>query len=248
MKRSYSAEEALKLLLPTEAEDEELSSEDEELSLEDEVLSSEDEELSSEDDVEFELESDPSDSSCSSDESTESEHMEDTAHSQWNSKNGQIVWSSTHAETLRYCPAKEGMGKTIQRKRCYKIENFGWTGDLIAKEMDIYDKEFASTVVWFNNPIWTIESTKVDMEFLIIKGNSGNTDIVSEYYRYMDNMHKDSPHIFTDGSKDLQTEATGSAVYFPRHHVGINKRTSDNLSVYTVELYAILIEWIEQTR
>ncbi|ROL53910.1 hypothetical protein DPX16_19596 [Anabarilius grahami] len=106
MKRSYSAEEALKLVLPNEAEDEELSSEDEELSSEDEELSSEDEELSSEDDVEFELESDPSDSSCSSDESTESEHMEDTAHSQWNSKNGRIVWSSTHDETLRYCPAK----------------------------------------------------------------------------------------------------------------------------------------------
>lgn len=59
MKRSYSAEEALKLVLPTEVSD-----------AEDEELSSEDEELSSEDDVEFELESDPSDSSCSSDEST----------------------------------------------------------------------------------------------------------------------------------------------------------------------------------
>ncbi|ROL46206.1 hypothetical protein DPX16_19955 [Anabarilius grahami] len=94
MKRSYSTEEALKLVLPTEAENEELSSED---------------------DVEFELESDPSDSSCSSDESTESEHMEDTAHSQWNSKNGQIVWSSTHAETLRYCPAK---GITPDYNRC----------------------------------------------------------------------------------------------------------------------------------
>ncbi len=43
-----------------------------------------------------------------------------------------------------------------------------------------------------------------------------------------------------------KTEATGSAVYIPRHHVGVNKRTSDSLSVYTVELYAILIalEWM----
>ncbi len=37
-------------------------------------------------------------------------------------------------------------------------------------------------------------------ELLIIKGSSGITDIVSEYYRYMDNMYKDSIQIFTDGS------------------------------------------------
>ncbi len=36
-------------------------------------------------------------------------------------------------------------------------------------------------------------------------------------------MYKDSIQIFTDGSKDLQTEATGSAVYIPRHHVGVTK-------------------------
>ncbi len=88
---------------------------------------------------------------------------------------------------------------------------------------------------------------KVDIELLIIKGSSVIADIVSEYYRY---MYKDSIQFFTDGLKDLQTEATGSAVYIPRHHVGVNKRTSDSLSVYTVELYAILIalEWIEQSR
>ncbi len=120
-------------------------------------------------------------------------------------------------------------------------------GDLIAKEMDTYDTEFARTVVLTNKPIWTMENTKVDIELLIIKGSSGITDIVSEYYRC---MYKDSIHICTDGSKDLQTEASGSAVYIPRYHVGVNKRTSDRLSVYTVELYAILIplEWIEQSR
>ncbi len=60
-----------------------------------------------------------------------------------------------------------------------------------------------------------MKNTKVDIELLIIKGSSGITDIVSEYYRYMDNMYKDSIQICTDGSKDLQTEATGSAVYIP---------------------------------
>ncbi len=85
----------------------------------------------------------------------------------------------------------------------------------IAKEMDIYDKEFASTVVWTNKPIWTMENTKVDIELLIIKGSSGITDIVSEYYRYMDNMYKDSIQIFTDGSKDLQNRGNGICCIYP---------------------------------
>lgn len=96
-------------------------------------------------------------------------------------------------------PTKKVLQNCWEKER-RKKESFGWTGDLIAKEMDIYDKEFASTVVWTNKPIWTMENTKVDIELLIIKGSSGITDIVSEYYRYMDNMYKDSIQIFTDGS------------------------------------------------
>lgn len=47
-----------------------------------------------------------------------------------------------------------------------------------------------------------------------------------------------------------QTDATGSAVFVIIYEMGVNKRTSDSLNVYTVELYAILLafEWIEQTR
>ncbi len=91
-------------------------------------------------------------------------------------------------------PTKKVLQNCWEKER-RKKESFGWTGDLIAKEMDIYDKEFASTVVWTNKPIWTMENTKVDIELLIIKGSSGITDIVSEYYRYMDNMYKDSIQI-----------------------------------------------------
>lgn len=92
MKRRFTAREALDLVVATNSEHPG-------------TCESEDEELTSEDEVEFALESD-SDSSCSSDDSTESEDTEETADLQWNSKNGQILWSSTHTETLRYNPAK----------------------------------------------------------------------------------------------------------------------------------------------
>ncbi len=81
-------------------------------------------------------------------------------------------------------PTKKVLQNCWEKER-RKKESFGWTGDLIAKEMDIYDKEFASTVVWTNKPIWTMENTKVDIELLIIKGSSGITDIVNEYYIYI---------------------------------------------------------------
>lgn len=65
MKRCFTAREALDLVVATNSEHPA-------------TCVSEDEELTSEDEVEFALESD-SDSSCSSDDSTESEDTEDTA-------------------------------------------------------------------------------------------------------------------------------------------------------------------------
>lgn len=52
--------------------------------------------------------------------------------------------------------------------------------------------------------------------------------------------------IVTVWSKYPQTDATGSAVAELNHRVEFNKRTSDCLNVYTVQLYAMLmiLEWI----
>ena len=61
----------------------------------------------------------------------------------------------------------------------------------------------------------------------------------------MENKYKESIQIFTDGSKDMQTDATGAAVVVPRYQVEFSKRTTDSLSVFAVELFAILmaLEW-----
>lgn len=67
MKRHFTTEEGLELFAPTDSEH--LG-----------AYETDDEELSSEDEVKFALESDPSISS-SSDDSTESEQTEETAHS-----------------------------------------------------------------------------------------------------------------------------------------------------------------------
>lgn len=53
--------------------------------------------------------------------------------------------------------------------------------------------------------------------------------------------------MFADGPKDPVINCTGAAVSVFSYRVDIYKRTTDYLSVYTVELYAILmaLEWVE---
>ncbi len=54
--------------------------------------------------------------------------------------------------------------------------------------------------------------------------------------------------VFTDGSKNPENGRTGAAVYIPQCEENIKKRTTDYLSVYTVELVAIILglQWIER--
>lgn len=82
MKRRFTAEEALETVVLTDS-----------------AHSGASEELRSEDEVEFVLESDPSDS-------TETDDTQQTADLQWNLKYGQILRSSAHTETLHCYPAK----------------------------------------------------------------------------------------------------------------------------------------------
>lgn len=53
--------------------------------------------------------------------------------------------------------------------------------------------------------------------------------------------YKDYVQVFTDGLKNLDTANTGSAVVVPSYKIEIWRRTSYCLSVYTVELYAMLM-------
>ena len=65
------------------------------------------------------------------------------------------------------------------------------------------------------------------------------------------NLHySDSVFIFTDGSKKPVTGCAGAAVYIPLNDACIKKRLSDHLSVYTTELWAILLalQWIEEKK
>lgn len=80
-----------------------------------------------------------------------------------------------------------------------------------------------------------------------IKGMSIHTFIQYIVHHYLKKQYTDKIIVFTDGTKDLGSGCTGAAVFIPQLKIIIKKRTSNNLSVYTVELVAIILGlWVEE--
>ena len=65
---------------------------------------------------------------------------------------------------------------------------------------------------------------------------------------YIEQHFGDKLLVYTDGSKDPESGRTGAAVFIPKYKVAIKKRTRNQLSVYTVELIAMLtaLQWLEE--
>lgn len=61
--------------------------------------------------------------------------------------------------------------------------------------------------------------------------------------------YNDYTQVYTDAAKEPETEVTGLSVVVPSKGIGINRRTSNMLGVYTVEMLAILIavRWVEKS-
>ncbi|XP_057691989.1 uncharacterized protein LOC130915851 [Corythoichthys intestinalis] len=73
----------------------------------------------------------------------------------------------------------------------------------------------------------------------------GNQGIVAE--EYLGQRYGQSVLVFTDGSKDPETGRTGAAVHVPSYNVDIKTRCTDHLSVYAVEVTAIIMAlgWVQ---
>lgn len=67
---------------------------------------------------------------------------------------------------------------------------------------------------------------------------------------YMGSRYGEYMHIFTDASKDPKTDHVGSAFIIPKLKLYKNNRISDRLSVYTGEMFAIImaIKWISEVK
>ena len=125
---------------------------------------------------------------------------------------------------------------------------FGWTGEAVAQEVSIHDKNFCPGVLWPSVPLWQLEVPKIDLEVLGIKSDNPESSLVHEFQCHIRERHQEHILMFTDGSKDPETGATGAAFGVQGWNVQDFKRTANFQSVFTVELYAILmaVQWTEQ--
>ena len=117
--------------------------------------------------------------------------------------------------------------------------------------MGVSDIEFRKTVILPIRPVWELENTSVGLELVKTKHSNKTTDLVSEYYRLRDSKYKDCILIYFYWRIKWPTnECNRSAVAVHEFKVELSKITSDYLSEYTVEMFAILmaLEWGEQFR
>jgi ribonuclease HI len=96
-----------------------------------------------------------------------------------------------------------------------------------------------------------LPQTEVDLSLLEKRQKEGSYETeVYNVREYIGSRYGEYLHIFTDASKDSKTDHVGSAFIIPKIKVYKNKRISDCLSVYTGEMFAIImaIRWIREVK
>lgn len=90
----------------------------------------------------------------------------------------------------------------------------------------------------------------MDWRLLEEKKTGRGVDLVGVFKSLTQISYRDFTLIFTDGSKEIETGVTGFGVVVPEKGVSLNRRTTNRLSVYTVEMVAVLmvLRWAEHAR
>lgn len=132
-----------------------------------------------------------------------------------------------------------------------KVECFAWASGKITIEMELQERKFSPTVPYPITPPWLFPPLIVDLhlqeEIKRHKGKGNWAEIVDDRLR---SVYKSFIAVFTDGSKDPKSGLTGFAFTIPELKISIKERTSVHLTVFTVELIAILtaLQWVEQNK
>ncbi len=131
------------------------------------------------------------------------------------------------------------------------FRSFGWigVGDAKARKAYLHTIQFCPTVPYSEIPPWKFIMPLIDLQLQEeIKRKSKLMPVWCIVKNYMELHFTNKIIVFTDGSKNPENGRTGAAVYIPQCEENIEKRTTDFLSVYTVELVAIILglQWIER--
>ena len=131
------------------------------------------------------------------------------------------------------------------------FNSFGWIGNSQAGKLGLTKLSHSSVVPLPHTPPCFFVMPTVDIALVKMRDEVEEEKDV----RHLTNVHirteyPDGIQIFTDGSKDPATGKTAAAVFIPKYKKEIQKRLSDHLAVYSVELFAICLalEWIEEVK
>lgn len=128
------------------------------------------------------------------------------------------------------------------------LTSFGWIGDVKAASIGLNKIQYCPTVPISSIPPWLFPLPRVDLNIQReLKEKKELLPVWRIVQNYFASNYSDSTIIFTDGSKDPETGRAGAAVYIPVSNTHIKKRVTDHVSVYTTELWALVLalKWIE---
>lgn len=129
-----------------------------------------------------------------------------------------------------------------------KRECFAWSSVKVARDMALNKLRYSPTVPLSVTTPWLFPSVLVDLSMLQVQREFGNIAHLVE--DRLNTVYQSAVPVFTDGSKDPNTGRTGFAFSVPTMQVSVKRRTSDHLSVFTVEMMAIVsaLQWVEESR
>lgn len=110
---------------------------------------------------------------------------------------------------------KKGVRRQLGERESTKVISFGWMGQAAARELGVQGVEFCPTVIWPVISVWMLEPMVIDLKLLETKAHRKGVDLVTEFYAYGEIEYKKYVHIYTGGSKDVETGSTRAAVVVP---------------------------------
>ena len=158
-------------------------------------------------------------------------------------------WASLQGQSESH-PTKRVLEDCWENYGKCKRVSFGRMGNEIAKEFGVRGMKLSPTVEYPVMAPWRMVLPDVDWSLLELKRERRHVDFVRVANQYVLGEYRDFIEIYSDGAKQPETGMTGFGVVVPSKGIELNKRTSDHLAVYTVEMLGLIsaLEWVESTQ
>ena len=134
------------------------------------------------------------------------------------------------------CLLKEVEGGS--RYKTFMVDVNQW-----ATKLGMVQENIVEHASWLPIPPWIMCELDIELSFLQKKDKR-------EVQEYLNSIREDKLLIYTDGSRDPESRRAGFGVYVAQLDLRIRIRISDESSVFTTELMAILwaLRWVEKTK